>query len=458
MPSDTKSLIEAYERHTPRSREIFEEARRYFPGGDTRASAHYAPYPAVIERGKGCRLWDADGHEYVDFMNNFTSLVHGHGHPGTVEAIREQAEIGTAYAALTPSQVELARAICERVASIEQLRFTSSGSEGTLMGIRAARAFTGRPRVMKMEGGYHGSYDLAEVSLVPLPEQCGPLDRPVSLPVDRSIAPSVLDDVVVAPFNDTDRTIALLEQHAHELACVIVEPVQGSMGMIAATREFLHALREATERLGVVFILDEVITLRLSRGGAQETLDVVPDLTAMGKIIGGGLPIGGIGGRRDIVQVFNPERRDSIMHASTFSGNPLSMVAGAATLDALDGAAYANLNALGERLRAGFNAAFAATGIRGQATGSGSLSQINLTDAALAGPREALAAMIGTGRVSQLIHLGLLRRGIFSAGRLMLCTSTPMGDAEVDAAIAALQETLVELRPVVEKEHPELLV
>ncbi|HEY6599887.1 MAG TPA: aminotransferase class III-fold pyridoxal phosphate-dependent enzyme, partial [Pseudomonadales bacterium] len=241
------------------SARLIEDARRNFPGGDTRMSAHYGPYPLFIERAAGCRMTDADGHEIVDFMNNFTSLLLGHANPAVVEAVTQQMQRGSAYAAPTRSQVALAELIRERVPSIEQLRFTSSGSEATLMTLRCARAFSGRQKIMKMEGGYHGSYELAEVSLVPRPDRCGPLEAPESLPIDASFPDSVLRDVVVCPYNAPHEARALIRKHAHEIAAVIVEPVLGSMGMIPATVEFLRALREASAENDVLLIFDEVI-------------------------------------------------------------------------------------------------------------------------------------------------------------------------------------------------------
>jgi glutamate-1-semialdehyde 2,1-aminomutase len=452
------TVLEGYEAFAPISRELIAEARRCFPGGDTRMSAHYAPYPLFVERAEGCRLYDADGHTLVDFMNNFTSLIHGHAFAPVVDAVSEQLRRGTAYAAPTRSQVALAQLIRARVPSIEQLRFTSSGTEATQMTLRCARAATGRPKIMKMEGGYHGSYELAEVSLVPLPGRCGPLEAPHPVPVDASIPQSALDDAVICPYNEPDLARALIDRHARDLAAVIVEPVLGSMGMIPATTEFLRALREATERHGIVLVFDEVITLRTSLGGAQEVHGITPDLTALGKIIGGGLPIGAFGGREDLMRVFHPDEPQPVMHASTFSGNPLSMAAGFAAMDALDAPATERLNALGERLRAGVRAVFERNGIRGQATGIGSLANLHLTDAPLMSARDALAGVIRSGSTNQLLHLEMLKRGVASAPRLMYCTSTAMGDAEVDFALAALDDTLKSLRPGIEREKPELLL
>jgi len=455
---DEHPLISEYRSFAPTSESLAQRAQLVFPGGDTRASAHFGPYPLVMSRAAGCRVTDVDGHELLDFMNNFTSLIHGHAHPAVVDAIQAQVPLGSAYAAPNMAQIELAELIVERVPSLEQMRFTSSGTEGTLMAIRCARAATGRQKIMKMEGGYHGSYELAEVSLVPLPESRGPLEAPASQAVDASFPTSVLADTVICPYNQPEYARALIDQHADELAAVIVEPVLGSMGMVPATKEFLEALRSSTARHGVVLIFDEVITLRLDAGGAQAMHGVLPDLTCMGKIVGGGLPIGAVGGRHDLMQLFSPERDQPVMHASTFSGNALTMAAGLAAMKAYTQDEVSRLSELGARLRRGFNEAFLQAGIRGQAIGSGSLSNIHFTDGVLNDARDSLAGIGEAGHIPGLLHLGMLRRGVMSAGRLMYCVSTAMSEVEVDTAIGALNETLRELRPYIEVERPKLLV
>jgi glutamate-1-semialdehyde 2,1-aminomutase len=456
MGRTIEELEGLYRAWTPQSAELAEQARRYLPGGDTRATAHYRPYPAFMTGGEGCRLRDVDGHEYVDFMNNFTSLIHGHAYPPTVAAVREQIARGSALAAPTTSQVELARTICERVDSIDELRFTSSGSEGTNMCIRAARAFTGKPRIMKVEGGYHGSHEIGEMSLVPLPGKAGPIEDPNTLPPDRSVNASEVDDVVTTPFNRPETTARQLEERGDEIAALIVEPMLGGLGMIPPEPGYLQELRRITLEAEVLLVFDEVITLRLAYGGLQERYDVKPDLTAMGKIIGGGLPVGGFGGRRDILEIFNPTRPDSIMHASTFSGNALTMAAGLAALSHLGRDDIARLNALGDRLRA-FNGVFERAGVRGQATGLGSLVHLHLSDEPIRDARSSIQATIEAGPIPHLIHLGMLRRGIFPAPRQMYCISTPMTEAEVDQAAETLAETLSELHPVLEEDHSHLL-
>ena len=450
-------IIEQYIAFSPGSEALAKRAAEVFPGGDTRSSAHYGPYPLAMAQASGCVLTDVDGHEIIDFMNNFTSLIHGHAHPDVVTAVQAQVAEGSAYAAPNENQIALAEMIVDRVPSIEQLRFTSSGTEGTTMALRCARAASGRHKIMKMEGGYHGSYEQAEVSLVPVPGRRGDLDAPVSTAVDDSFSDSVLEDTTICPYNEPELAESLINRHADELAAVIVEPVMGSMGMVPATSEFLQCLRDATERHGIILIFDEVITLRLEPGGAQQSHGVIPDLTCMGKIIGGGLPVGGIGGRRDLMQLFSPEAERPVMHASTFSGNALTMAAGYAAMSAFDANENQRINELGDLLREGFNQAFQQSGIKGQAIGSGSLTNILFTDGEVTNARHSIDAMIEAGNVSQLLHLLMLQRGISSASRLMYCTSTAMTETEVGKAVTAMNESLAELRSYIERDRPQLL-
>jgi len=456
--SQEHPLIAEYRTFSPKSAEVAERAQTVFPGGDTRSSAHYGPYPLAMSEASGCVLTDVDGHRILDFMNNFTSLIHGHAHPDVVAAVQQQVARGSAYAAPSESQIALGELMVERVPSIEQLRFTSSGTEGTQMAIRCARAATGRQKIMKMEGGYHGSYEMAEVSLVPYPGQAGPIESPRSLPVDDSFPKSVLGDTIICPYNEPALATALIEAHAADLAAVIVEPILGSMGMVPATPEFLEALRTATRRHGVILIFDEVISLRLAPGGAQSMVGIEPDLTCFGKIVGGGLPVGGVGGRRELMQRFSPAAERPVMHASTFSGNALTMAAGLAAMNAYTPDECERINALGERLRTGFNHAFQQRGIRGQATGLGSLVNLHFTAEPIHDSRDSMQGMIAAGHIGRLLHLSMIRRGVLSATRLMYCVSTAMGDTEIDTTVTALNDTLTELRPYLEAERPALLL
>ena len=248
-----------------------------------------------------------------------------------------------------------------------------------------------------------------------------------------------------------------LEEHSDEIAALILEPMLGGLGMIPAAPAYLSELRSLCDEHEVLLIFDEVITLRLARGGIQEIEDVRPDLTAMGKIIGGGLPVGAFGGRAEILEQFNPERGDALMHASTFSGNALTMAAGLATLNALGPDELAHISALGERLRGGFDAAFASAGIAGHMTGQGSLSHVHFGSERVTDARTSVLAFAQSQPLTPLLHLGMLRRGVFAGGRQMYSVSTAMGEAEIDRAVQAFGETLEELRPVAAEECSHLL-
>jgi len=449
-----KARIEAeYRRRTPTSAALHAAAREVLPGGDTRTVTYFAPYPVYMERGEGCRLTDVDGNVYIDFLNNYTSLIHGHAHPRITEAVFRQIAKGTVYATPVESQTQLARVICERVPSVERVRFCNSGTEATMSAIRAAKAFTGRDKVLKMEGGYHGTHDAAEVSVAPPLDLAGPAQAPYPVPASGGLFRGVVDDVVVAPFNDVEATAQIVERHRDDLAAVIVEPVMGAAGAIPAQPEYLHFLREATQSCDALLIFDEVISFRVGYGGAQGTYGVRPDLTAFGKIIGGGFPVGAFGGRADVMALFDPQRR-KLSQSGTFNGNPVTMVAGLAAMELLTREEMARINDLGQRLRQGFRNALSAVGIKGQVTGMGSIVGVHFTDAPVNDYRSAARS---ARWLNPLVHLSLLSRGIFAAPRGLLCISTPMREEEVKEAVRAFREVLTELRACIAEVQPDLV-
>ncbi|MBI4540964.1 MAG: aminotransferase class III-fold pyridoxal phosphate-dependent enzyme, partial [Gemmatimonadetes bacterium] len=276
------------------SARLFERACKVLPGGNTRTTVFLSPYPLYAVRGHGCQIIDAEGIERIDFLNNYTSLVHGHAHPAIVAAVREQLELGTCFPLPTESEILLAELLCDRVPSVERVRFTNSGSEAVMMAIKAARAFSGRPRIAKCEGAYHGSYDFVEVSLDASPEDWGEADHPRAVRYSKGTPDAVLSAVTVIPFNHVSAAERILSEHADTLAAVIVDPMPNRVGLIPATREFLSMLRRFTSEHGILLIFDEVITFRLGYEGAQQEFGVIPDMTTMGKIIGGGFPVGAV--------------------------------------------------------------------------------------------------------------------------------------------------------------------
>src|SRR5919198_3905853 len=330
----------------PQSTALFERARGVIPGGvnsPVRAFRGVGGAPLFIKQAGGATITDADGREYIDYVGSWGPMILGHAHPKVIAAIQEAAPRGTSYGAPTRLEVELAEEVIEAFPSIEMLRLTSSGTEATMSALRVARGFTGRPKIVKFEGCYHGHGDSLLV-------RAGSGVATLGLPDSPGVLPEVARDTITAPFNDTAALEQVFAEHGADIAACIVEPVVGNMGCVPPRDGYLQALRDVTERHGALLIFDEVMTgFRLARGGAQELYNVTPDLTTLGKIIGGGLPVGAYGGRRDLMEQIAPA--GPVYQAGTLSGNPLAMTAGLATLRRLrDHAVYERLEEAGRRL------------------------------------------------------------------------------------------------------------
>ncbi len=439
--------FESYAAITPASRRCAGEAAGYLPGGDSRSPLFHAPYPLAFEEGRGCRVVDLDGNELLDFTGNHSSLIHGYGHPLLLEAVADQLRKGTAFPGLTRPQLEFARQLCERVESLDLVRFTNSGSEATLQAVRAARAYTGRHLVAKIEGGYNGSWDEVMVSTHPSAEKAGDVERPAAVPAAEGLAPRVENDVLVLPFNEEAATRRLLEERGPSIAAVIVEPVLGSAGMIPADAQYLRALREITRRLGIVLVFDEVISFRVAYGGAQQLYGVSPDLTCLGKAIGGGLPLGVVGGRSDIMAVFDPsEQPPRVPHPGSYNANPLSLVAGSASLELLTQTEVDRLNRHGDALRSELRAAFAEAGLAVEVTGLGSLFGVHFVLRPVKSYRDALRS---DKDLRHRLFLGLIGEGVLIDPRGTGCLSTAIGKAELDAFVGAVRE----VAPSLAKDH-----
>jgi glutamate-1-semialdehyde 2,1-aminomutase len=436
-----ESIERAYRARTPRSAALHGDAVRVFPGGVTRSVTFHAPYPLCVGEGCGCRVRDVDGNDYIDCLGNFGAMIHGHAHPAIVGAICEQVARGTDFGAPTELHVSLAREIMRRVSSVERLRFTTSGTEAVLYAIRAARAFTGRTKILKMEGSYHGGYDSVSVSVDP---GGVPALWPRGVVGSAGLPPDVGEETLVAPFNDLAAVERVMRAHGRELAAVIVEPLT-VRGMIPADAEFLRGVGALARELGVLFILDEVVTLRLAYGGAQQLLGVAPDLTTFGKIIGGGLPIGAFGGRADVMAGFDPSHTPAVHHSGTFAGNSAVLAAGKAALSLLDADAFARLDKIGDRLRNGLRSAARAAGLEAQVTGLGSLAAIHLTAGDVRNYRDTLRT---NREAMRWFHLALLNRGVFGRAGGSFFLSTPMQEAEIDSVVSAVSDALVESRPI----------
>ena len=325
-----------------------ERAAKLFPGGvnsPVRAYRAVGGEPPIMVRGEGPYVWDVDGNRYVDYVGAFGPLMLGHANPAVVTAIRLAVEAGGSFGATTPAEVRLAELICARMPSIERLRFVNSGTEAAMSALRVARAATGRDLVIKFDGGYHGHADSLLV-------EAGSGAATLSIPGSAGIPAQVAAQTLVATYNDLTSVAALLEAHRAQVAAVIVEPVAANMGVVAPAAGFLADLRDLTRRAGALLIFDEVITgFRVAPGGAQELFGVRPDLTVLGKIIGGGLPVGAYGGRADLMDLVAPS--GPVYQAGTLSGHPVVMAAGEATLLQLTPEAYAALETCADRLAEG---------------------------------------------------------------------------------------------------------
>jgi glutamate-1-semialdehyde 2,1-aminomutase len=342
-----------------RSQQLYQEACKYMPGGvnsPVRAFRAVGGTPLYIQRGRGSRIWDADGNEFIDYVCSWGPLILGHAHPEVIAAAKNAAELGTSFGAPTEVSVQLAKAICEALPSVDMVRMVNSGTEAAMSAIRLARAFTKRTKIVKFEGGYHGHVD----SLL---ARAGSGVATFGIPDTPGVPDSTAADTITVPYNNIDAVADAFASVGNQIAAVIVEPVAGNMGVVAPKQGFLEGLREITAKHQSLLIFDEVITgFRISYGGAQAEFGVFPDITVLGKIIGGGFPVGAYGGRREIMEMVAPS--GPVYQAGTLSGNPVAMAAGLATLQELiKPDVYENLNTLSERLEKGLRNAAKEAGI-----------------------------------------------------------------------------------------------
>jgi len=421
------ALAEARERYigaNPASLAAHMEAVAAMPGGNTRTVLFHTPFPLAMARGRGCRLWDVDGHEYVDLLGEYTAGLYGHSNPVIRAALDAALDRGWNLGAHGTMEARLARLIVDRFPGIDLVRFTNSGTEANLMAVATAIAVTKRSKVLVFDGGYHGGV-----------LYFGGGGIPINAP----------HQWVLGQYNDAAGAGALARAHAGELACILVEPMLGSGGCIPAEPAFLQALRDVATETGAILIFDEVMTSRMSAGGQQARLGITPDMTTLGKYIGGGMSFGAFGGRRDIMDRYDPRRADALPHAGTFNNNVLTMAAGVAGLTEIFTPAAADaLFARGETLRARLNSLSPSM----QWTGLGSL----LTAHFHPGPIRSAADIAGADPgLRELFHLDMLDRGFYLARRGMIALNLEVGDAELDAFAAGVAEFLDSRAPLLSR-------
>lgn len=425
---------------TSRSKALYDRGLKVLPGGITRTLPWQEPFPVYAARGEGAYVVDVDNMRRLDLLNNFASLIHGHAHPQVVEAVRAQVGNGSAFTLPTETEVALAETICARAESFEQVRFCNSGSEAVMSAIKAARAITGRPKIVKAEGVYHGSYDYAEVSLNSAPSNWG--NDPNSVGYSRGVPKGVTNDVIVIPFNDVEAAERIIRANADTIAGVLLDAAPSYLGFIPLSRPFIDMIQRLTREIGALLILDEVITFRAHVGGAQTLLGIEPDLTTLAKIIGGGYPIGAVAGRREVMRIYDHrDGKPGLPWSGTFTANPISMTAGKVTLDLLDQAAIDRMDRLNDRLVAGLNAAFAGAGFPAQVTGFASSFMIFGHTRPVSDYRTGYSTPEETRRVAALQH-ALTLEGFHIARTGKGFLSTPMTEAEIDSFVAAVTHIL----------------
>ncbi len=402
-----RSVKQTYRHRTPRSDRAFAQAKIYQPGGNSRQAGYWGPYPLTLTHGQGCFVWDLDGNRYIDLLNNYSALVHGHAYPRIVEAVQKQVSLGTCWAAINNEQTRLARQLVKRVPSVEQVRFTNSGTEAGILALMIARVQTGREKVLMARGGYHGSLMEFETGFS---GRDGPLNY-------------------VAEYGNLEDFQQVLADHGSRIAAVFLEPVLGASGVVPGNREFLNGVKNAAHKAGSLFVMDEVLTFRLGLGGYQEVVGVEPDLTMFGKLIGGGFPVGAVGGSRHMLNILNPADLKAF-HSGTFNANPITMTAGAISVEELTTERILEMEKLAATLSTGLKEDAQQAGLPLRINRAGSLMNLFFTE------NTSYAHHARDDQeIIEKFHLAALNHGLFIAPRGLIALSTVLTDSLVNETI-----------------------
>ena len=432
-----ETLESRYLKNNPGSLALYEKGLSSMPGGVAKGAYDTFPFPLYMERGEGCYLYDVDGHRYLDVANHHTAAIAGYRHSKVVEAVQSQIGRGFALGHQVGVEAELAEELCRRVPSVERVRFTNSGTEASLHAVRLVRGLTGKEKIAKFEGAFHGSHDAVEVSVAPPIDLAGPADSPEPVVTVKGVSCHVAEDTVVLPLNDPESADRILAEHRDELAGVLFDV---RAGVMSVGPEFSRFVRDVTHKYGLYLIFDEVVSFSVAPGGVQELYGFEPDLTLFGKIIAGGFPGGALGGRAELMDVLDARTGKGFFQSGTFAGNPMSTTAGLATLRLLTDEMYVHLNTLGDRIRRGLKEAADRVGITTCVVGIGPLFGIYFTDQEILNYRAGSAS---DRALSQRVYLGLLEEGIHtSPGLTMHSISIPTGREDIDEAIEAFERVL----------------
>lgn len=438
-----KKIADAYREKFPQSKERHQKMINYIPGGATRSLSYFKPYPIHIESGKGAWVYTHEGHKLLDTTNAYGAVVHGHGDPDIVKAVQEGIEKGSQYSTPTGGQYKLARLLCDRIPGFEKVRFLNSGTESTMFALRTARAFTGKDKILKMSGGFHGTHDCVAAST----------KKNV---ITAGIPSGMTEDMLEVPFNDFEAVEKAITKNADELAAVIMEPFLGAGGVVLPKKGYLEHVRKITEENNVLLIFDEIFSYRVDTGGCQKLYNVIPDLTTVGKVIGGGLPIGVFGGKTHIMNIYCHENTDKpLYHSGTFNGYETLMQAGYAALSKYDENKVAYVNGLGDQFQAGLLKSFKDNGLNIQSNQIGSLINIHFYNEPITTAEQVLKS---EEQLHTLMHLSLLNKGIFTIPRGLFILSCAMTSKEIDLLIEKIDETLKELLPLIEEKYPHLML
>ncbi len=432
-------IISEYNQRNPLSKQAFTDTRGVIPGGNTRSSLYWPPFPLFLRSGRGSRVWDVDMNKRIDFNYNNTTLILGHNHPKVMAAAREQLEKGTVLGAPTETEPRLAEELVRRLEGAERVRFTPSGTEANMQALRVARAYTGREKIAKCVGAYHGSWDAVPVT-----------ERSIGIPH------GVMENTLFFPYNDPEAAEKLVKESHGELAAVIVEPTQRDMSPLPG---FLESVREVTERYDVLLVFDEVISFRLSPGGAQKLYGVTPDITTMGKIIGGGFPVGAYASTEevmtslDIPEVKLPDLATPLLGFSgTFNAHPVSMAAGLTVMREMRPEVYDRLTEMGSMMRDGLRSALGEEGVNAHVGGVGSLFQLNWTSEEVVDFKTASTSDRVLGRY---FSLGMMNEGVFILGHPNV--SAVQTDEDINHGLEAARRTIAKLKPLIKERAPQLL-
>ena len=435
-----------------KSEQLYRQARKVLSGGVSRNTVFRKPYPNYANSASGCYITDVEGTKRIDFANNMAALIHGHAFPPVIEAVIEQLQKGTAYTLASEIELEFAKHLIKRVESLERIRFVNSGTEAVMAMIKASRAYTGRSKIAKAEGTYHGTYDFAEVSQTANPSNWGDINEPSSVLLAHGTPPCVSKDVIIYPYNDIEHTLAILDKQADEIACVIIDPVPHRVGLMPGDKDFIKAIYDWTRKNGALMVFDEVITFRVNYGGAQQNYEVKPDLTSLGKIIGGGFPVGAVAGRAEVMKVFDPHEKNLLLpHSGTFSANPITMSAGYTAMKYFNRNAVKKLNALTDKATNQIKEAIKMANVPVSITGAGSMFRLHLRETPPKSYREAYQDKEHAELVKKLLDYMYNDEKILMINTFSCMLSTAIQQNEIDQLSSGLLRAFNKFKPEIDK-------